>query len=62
MLKLVFTTEAIEALRYERLHHPHPHAQLRMEVLLLKSQKLPHGQICQGAGVSGNTLRTYLFA
>lgn len=62
MLKLEFTTETIEALRYERFHHPHPRVQLKMEVLLLKSQNLPHWQICQLTGVSGNTLRAYLRA
>ena len=33
MLKLTFTPEVIEALRRERFHHPHPHVQLKMEVL-----------------------------
>lgn len=60
MLQLEFTTEAIDALRYERFHHPHPRVQLKMEVLWLKSQRLPHRQICQLAGISGNTLRAYL--
>lgn len=60
MLQLEFTTEAIDALRYERFHHPHPRVQVKMEALLLKSQKLPHKQICALVGISGNTLRTYL--
>ncbi|GCA91298.1 hypothetical protein MiTa_04666 [Microcystis aeruginosa NIES-4264] len=31
-----------------------------MEVLWLKSQKIPHKKICQLAGISPNTLLTYL--
>lgn len=31
-----------------------------MEALLLKSEDLPHGQICHLLGVSANTLRSYL--
>ena len=31
-----------------------------MEVLWLKSQKIPHQKICQLAGISPNTLLTYL--
>ena len=60
MLKLEFTTDTIDALHYERFHHPHPRVQLKMEVLYLKSQQLPHQQICSPARVSGNTLRAYL--
>ena len=33
---------------------------LKMEVLWLKSQKIPHQKICQLAGISPNTLLTYL--
>jgi len=39
---------------------PHPRVQLKMEVLWLKSQKIPHQKICQLAGISPNTLLTYL--
>jgi transposase len=31
-----------------------------MEALLLKSQNLPHEQICQMTDISANTLRKYL--
>ena len=60
MLRLQISKEEVEQLRYERFHHPHPRVQRRMEALLLKSQGLPHKQICEVLDVSGNTLRKYL--
>ena len=60
MIQLEFTKEEQQSLYYERFHHPHPRVQKKMEALWLKSQKLPHQQICQLAGISGNTLRKYL--
>jgi transposase len=60
MIKIDFSEEEIEALKYERFNHPHPRVQLKMEALLLKSQKIPHKQICQVTGISANTLRSYL--
>ena len=60
MIHLEFTAEEQEDLYYERFHHPHPRVQKKMEALWLKSQKLPHTSICQLAGISGNTLRSYL--
>ena len=46
MIVIDFTQEAIEALNYQRYHHPHPRVQRKMEALWLKSQGLPHHQIC----------------
>lgn len=60
MLKIEFSTEEIEALHYERFHHPHPRVQLKMEAVYLKSQKLPHQEICRLTGLTGNTLRAHL--
>ena len=60
MIKIEFTEEAIEKLRYERFHHPHPRVQRKMEALLLKSDGLPRYQITRILGVSENTLRQYL--
>jgi transposase len=60
MLKLEFSTEAIEALRYERFHHPHPLVQLKMEVLLLRSQGVSNQQIQQICDISQATLYRYL--
>ena len=41
MIRIEFTEEAIDKLRYERFHHPHPRVQRKMEALLLKSEGLP---------------------
>ena len=62
MIKIDFSEEEIEALKHERFYHPHPRVQRKMEALLLKSQKIPHEQICQIADISANTLRSYLRA
>ena len=60
MIAIDFTEEDIEALDYERYHHPHPRVQRKMEALWLKHQGLPHSQITRLAGISPNTLRAYL--
>ena len=60
MIAIDFTEEDIEALDYERYHHPHPKVQRKMEALWLKHQGLPHSQITRLAGISPNTLRAYL--
>ncbi len=39
MLKLEFSPEEVEALRYWRFHHPHPQVQRKMEIVYLRSQK-----------------------
>jgi len=59
MLTLSFTEQDLEALQYERFHHPHPRVQCRMEALWLKSQGLPHRMIAHLAGISENSLRSY---
>jgi len=59
MLSLSFTEQEIEALRFERFHHPHPRVQQRMEALWLKSQELAHKEIARLTGISENTLRAY---
>ena len=55
MINLEFSEQEKQALYYERFHHPHPRVQLKVEAVWLKSQDLPHQQICQLAGISGNT-------
>ena len=60
MLKIQFTSTDVEALRYERLHHPHPRVQQKMWTVWLKAQGLRYNKICQLAGISENTLRSYL--
>ena len=60
MIHIDFTPEQIDALHHERFHHPHPRVQLKMEAVYLKSQGLPHQDICRLARISENTLRSYL--
>lgn len=60
MIVIDFTPEDIEALDYQRYHHPHPKVQRKMEALWLKSQGLPHKQITRLTGISPNTFRAYL--
>jgi transposase len=59
-LRIEFSEEGIEALQYERYHHPHPRVQRQMEAVYLKSQELSHREICRLTGITGNTLRSYL--
>lgn len=62
MLKLEFSTEAIEALRYWRFHHPHPQVQRKMEVVYLRSQGLGDEQIQRLCAISKATFYRYLWA
>lgn len=58
-LQIEFTPEIIDALNYERYHHPVPLVQRRMWALWLKSNDLPHGLIAKLVGVTENTIREY---
>jgi|SRR3989339_280783 len=62
MIKIKITKSQKEQLHFERYNHPHPHVQKKMEVLYLKSLdwEIPHELICEIAGVSPNTARTYI--
>jgi transposase len=60
MVRIEFTEEDIQELRYERFNHLHPRVQLKMEALLLKSQRLEHKQICQILDICHDTLTGYL--
>jgi transposase len=60
MISIDFTPQDIDALHFERFHHPHPRVQLKMEAVYLKSQGLPHQDICRLTRISENTLRAYL--
>lgn len=57
--QLIFTPETIEALNYERFHHPVPLVQRRMEVLYLKNHGLPHAKIAEIGTISETTLLEY---
>lgn len=59
MIRIKFTDEEIQALRYERYHHPHPRVQRKMEALWLKSQGEKHKRIAQLTGVSINVVTQY---
>jgi transposase len=60
MLTIDFTPQEIDALHFERFHHPHPRVQLKMEAGYLKGRGLAHQDICRLARISENTLRSYL--
>ena len=60
MISIEFSAAEKEALNYERYHHPHPRVRQKMETLWLKSQELPHGEICRLASISRPTLCRYL--
>ncbi len=55
-----FTQEEINALEYERYHHPHPKVQKKMEAIYLKSQGLKHNEINRLCRLSRTTFITYL--
>ena len=60
MRRITFGEEEVQQLRRERFEHPHPRVQLKMEVLLLKSQNLAHHQITAIADIAESTLCEYL--
>jgi transposase len=60
MILIDFTPQDIDALHHQRFHHPHPRVQVRMEAVYLKSQGLPHQEICRLTRITENTLRSYL--
>ena len=60
MINVKFSEQDLKAIDYERFHHPVPRVQRRMEVLWLKSQGLPHGQIAKISGVCDNAVTKYL--
>ena len=60
MIKIEFTEGDVQALNYERYHHPHPRVQRKMEELWLKSQGEPHNKIAQLTGISINVVTQYI--
>jgi hypothetical protein len=59
MIQIKFSEEDIILFKQERYRCPQPHVMRKMEVLYLKSLGLSHSLICQIAGVSPNTMRSY---
>lgn len=60
MIRIEFTPEQIDELEYERYHYPHPKVQRKIEAVYLKSQGLPHAEICRLCRICETTLATYL--
>jgi transposase len=60
MRRFIFTEEVQQALAKERYHHPDPHVQQRMEIVLLKSKGETHERIGELAGVSRRTVQRVL--
>jgi transposase len=60
MINITFTPAEVEALQYERYHHPHPRVQRKMDALYLKSQGYAHEEIARLLNISPTTLRSYL--
>jgi len=61
MIGIEFTSEEVEALRYERFHHPHPFVQKKCETLLLKACGLSSSKIAEILAVTPNTVRNYFY-
>lgn len=53
MIKIPFSEEEIEGLRYWRFHHPDPRVQVRMEALYLRSQGVANRAIHEGGDDPG---------
>jgi len=62
MMKIEFSQEAIEALRYWRFRHPDPRVQVRMEALYLRSQGMYTRDITRLCGISKASFHRYLKA
>ena|SRR5713226_8204319 len=62
MLKIAFSAEEIEALRYWRFHHPDPRVQVRMEAMYLRSQGVAKSDILGLCGISKASFHGYLQA
>src|SRR5271170_4358589 len=60
MIRIEFSDSDKAALSYERFNHPHPFVQRKMEALWLKSQGLPHKDICRLTDICSTTLTEYL--
>ncbi len=60
MIKIDITEKDRKICEYERKHHIHPRVRQKMDVLWLKIKKLSHEKVTEIAGVSKNTVTTYL--
>ncbi len=60
MIKIDFSKKEIELLKNERFVNPSVKVQQKLEAIYLKSQGLPHYQICLICDISKTTLISYL--
>ena len=60
MIKIDIPEKDRKICKYERKYHIHPRVRQKMDVLWLKIKKKPHEEIAEIAGVSINTVTTYL--
>lgn len=60
MTKMEFSQEEIEFLRTQRFLHPDPRIQLRLEAVLLRSQKMSHQDIIRVLDISGSSLTRWI--
>ena len=60
MIQIEFTPEELDALHFERYHHPEPKVQKRMEAVYLKGFGLEPGEICRICRITEPTLVSYL--
>lgn len=60
MIRIDFAETDIEALHYERTHHPNHRVRRRMEAVYLKALGLSHNEIGRIVRISQKTLRDYL--
>lgn len=59
MIYLEFSQDILTQIQHHRLHHPHHKVRQKMDALWQKSLGIPHWQICEIIGITGNTLRSY---
>ncbi len=60
MIKTDITEEDGKICKYERKYHIHPHVRQKTDVLRLKIRKVSHKKTAEIAGISENTVTTYL--
>jgi transposase len=60
MIRIEFSENDTNTIKYFRDHDPHPRVRKRMDALWLKSTGLSHTDICRIAGISNATLCKYL--
>ena len=62
MIRIAFSEEDIEKLRYEKINHIHPRVRQKMEAVYLKALGLSDTEICKICKISLKTLKRYLFS